>query len=125
MTTSACEIESPNNPIMINSVWYQRLLNFLPITFLPWMMVSYVSVMAGGAPRVVIPLWVYVILWVLWTFPITALISMVIAKRLHQRGKIQEAILVLSLPSAFGMLICLALIAPFAYGFVLYCMGQL
>lgn len=107
----------------IGKLWYERMSKFLPWTCFPWMIVSYVSIMAFSAPGYKIGPVVLGLLSVLWTFPLTAILGWIVAECFKRHGNLRYAIFSLFLPFVMGVCIMTISVVPLVIGLVCVCFG--
>ncbi len=120
---STLKITEPLVDREVGKLWYSRMSKFLPWTCFPWMIVSYVSIMAFSAPGYKIGPLVLSLLSVLWTFPLTAILGSIIAGWFSRYGNIRYSIYSLMLPFMMGVCIVTILIVPLLIGLVCVCFG--
>ncbi len=91
---------------------YGRLKQFSTTAILPWMLVSFVSIMAFGTPNAIVTPLMRGILICVWCYPAILLMGRFVAWVLRVYGQYDRANLALSFPSSMGAFLFALLIVP-------------
>ena len=93
---------------------YGRLTRLVTAAMLPWMLVSFLSIMAFDSPNAIVTPLTWAILVCIWSYPVVMLAGRVSARVLRVYGQYDRANLFLSVPSAMGAFLFALLVVPIA-----------
>lgn len=105
MSTAASEV--PPHELI-----YGRLSRFSTRALLPWMLLSFVSVMAFGSPNAIVTPLIWALLISIWSYPIVMMASHLVAWILRVYGQYDRANLLLSVPGSLGAFLFAMLVVP-------------
>ena len=102
---------APTN-IQPHDLVYGRLNRLATAAMLPWMLISFVSIMGFGAPNAIVTPLTWAILVCIWSYPAVWLAGRVVAWVLRVYGQYDRANLMLSVPGAMGAFLFALLVVP-------------
>ncbi|MCC6510580.1 MAG: hypothetical protein IT423_15870 [Pirellulaceae bacterium] len=91
---------------------YTKLSRLSNSALIPWMLISFISIMAFGGPNAIITPLTWVMLITIWSYPITTIVCRLVAWTLQRYGQPYKANLAMSISASIGAFLFAMLIAP-------------
>lgn len=105
-------MSTATNEVPAYELVYGRLSRFSARALLPWMLLSFVSIMAFGSPNAIVTPLIWALLICIWCYPIVMVAGHATAWVLRVYGQFDRANLLMSIPGTLGAFLFAMLVVP-------------